>query len=58
LITSDSYGVILAWFHNNLLILKEIESKTRQMKITCSKTAEAKPVMLLIITLENIEKED
>lgn len=44
LITSDHTGVTSAWFHGNLLTLKEMEKRPRQGTVVSTKSVEAKPV--------------
>lgn len=44
LITADHTGVASAWFHGNLLTLKEIDKRPRQGTVVSSKSVEIKPI--------------
>ncbi|NLV85383.1 MAG: ISNCY family transposase [Spirochaetales bacterium] len=44
LITCDASGFVSAWFHGNLLILEEVEKRSRQVAIVSSKSESTNPL--------------
>ena len=44
LITCDASGSVSAWFHGNLLVLEEVQKRSRQAAIVSSKSEQTKPL--------------
>jgi len=44
LITCDADGSVSAWFHSNLLVLEEVEKRSRQTAVVSSKSEQTNPL--------------